>query len=431
MKPLFKRTLPLLALLSGTAITYGQAWTNWNLSFKGSTIRTIVPHTLSTKQSRIQSLITWADRSTVSTDPLGSNADGLFRPGDVVVVTPDQMLWFDRSGGTSPTTNGGGGMLRGVWQLMTDGSGNLNFARIINTHNYAPNLFAAGAAPGQQGSGAQLLGNFGEENIDNGITWAIEHETNAAIMPNTGVLISTVDTGLYSSEGGIFVQFSGQLANSPGATLPSGIDSGYDMDLRPGVEGRVAYTLTYRIPPTGRQWRQEISLSVTQNRFGPLATAVLSHNLSGHAGSKISYVSSPSLIGYPVDHGWFTTATSPYYTLSGYTLSHRDYAWMPESARPTNVTWAETPPGQGLLLAIGAPTLTYPSPFFEMRTSGSLLPGFSSSYVFQAIDNRQADNTVQRVNAMDVQLFDVSRTKTPRTFDSGQNLSLIVDYALR
>lgn len=321
-------------------------------------------------------------------------------------------------------------MIRGHWSLRTDGSGFLNFARIVNANNYAPNLFAAGTTPGQQGSGAQLLGNFGSANVDDGVSWAIEHEPTPTKTSATGTLISSFDTGKFSDRNGIFVQFTGRLGNSPNPTFPPGIADRFDMDQCPNVTGRVNYTLTYRVPASGREWRQEITLQVAQNQFGPVATAVLSHNISGYPEQKISYAAQPALAGFPLDQGWYTSVPA-YYSVAGLNPSFVDYPWVPNSARSSPVTWSETAPGTGRLVAVGGPAVNPLAPFFEVSTSGALLPGFAATYVLQAIDNRLADTTVARVNALDVQLFDVNRQGTSRTFSQGQSLVMITDYAVR
>ncbi|HEY0829041.1 MAG TPA: hypothetical protein VGE40_13160 [Bacilli bacterium] len=412
------------AFMNQPAVQAATSWTTWNLTWKNSTLQVIVPGNLTDKQSRIAWLIEMADRSMNTTDPLNTDVNGLINPGDIVVVSNSNLLWFDKTNDGSSTTNGGGGMLRGLWPLHLDGSNNLNFERIINASNYSPNYLFAGSKPGLQGSGASLLGNY--TNVDNGNTWAIEHEAKAVVTAFTGTTIA--DGGLYNNDG-VFVQFQGLLANSPNITLPSGIDSLYDVDKRAGVEGRVKYTLTYRIPSTTNNYRQEISLNVTQNNFGPIATMVVSHNVAGYDGNRVTYGVDPDLITSSISNTENRSSivlTSNYYSVSGYTLKFYDLPWVAHG----KVKWAETPLGKGKLLSAGLPQLTYPVRFFEFRPLTSQIPSrFQSTYALQAIDNQGISSN--RVNALDFQLFDTNRGHSEQTFITGDAISLMTDDSLR
>lgn len=401
-----------------------QTWTTWNLSFEGSTLRTIVPNGLTGEQSRISWLIEMADRSTATTDPLHQDSNGIIKPGDLIVVTNSMLMWFDLTCDQLATTNGGGGMLRGVWQIQRDGSNNLNFKRITNGNNYAPNLFYPGSKPGLNGSGTQILGNYGTQNVDNGFTWAIEHEANPVVTGVTGRSISEIDTGKYYDKDGVFVQIQGTIANSNVSlsTLKSkGIDSHYDVDNRSGVEGRAAYTLTYRIPASDAEWRQEINIRVTQNNFGALSTMVISNSIAGYEGQTVKYVADPLLRG-----GNISADSTQYFSMSGYSLQFYNLPWTSHAG--TN-SWSNTDLGTGNLAGIGAPTIAYPAPFIEMRPDINAMPAyFKMKFNLQCIDNQLADST--RTNALDCQYFDVNKQQAPQTFSQGASLDLNMDFGI-
>lgn len=396
-----------------------QTWTTWNLPFENGTIRVIVPNALANAQSRISWLVEMADRSTVTTNPLNQDLDGLISPGDIIVCTNKMLMWFDLTNDGSGTTNGGGGMLRGLWQLHLDGSNNLNFKRIINAYNYSPNLLYAGSKPGLQGSGISFLGNFGA-NVDNGVTWGIEHEQSPVVTPFTGVSISSVDNGPYHNEDGVFVQIQGRIGSG---ILAPGIDSRYDTDARAGYIGSTTYTLTYRIPASLNEFKQEISLNVVSNNFGLLGTAVISNNLAGYdEGSyAMKLVADPELVkgkdSAPAPYE-VTIDTNTYFSLSGYNLKFYN---EPFFTHPNNVYWMETSAGgNGKLAGIGGPNQTYKVPFYVIIPEKSSMPAFyQNNYRLQCIDNPGGTN---KCNALDLQLFDSSRTGQ-YTWTQGSNIN--------
>ena len=404
----------------------GNRWTDGKTSFKGGFLRIIAPATLSDQKIRLRELIVWADRGMVTTNPREDAKDGFIKPGDVIVATNNLLLWFDATNDGASTTNGGGGLLRGLWPLKRDADGGLIFRRMVNAaHYYAPNLFIVGCTPGQQGSGISLLGNYGPKNVENGVTWAIEHEANPVMTGVTGKSIAGIDHGRYADRDGVFIQFTGRIANSMTKNLPAGVDSHYDVDFRPGQEGRARYTLTYRIPASGDEFRQEISLRGEQGQFGPLATIVLSHNLAGYSGQTIHRVSDPPLNGDLITQGKIVRDATPRFVLNGEALN---FYRCPYRATNPPVTVEDTTQGEGRLLGIGAPEATPPVPFLVFRPDAARLPAdLRSTFSLQAIDNRATD---ARCNAADWQLFDVNRGHPARVYSVGQGPDIVTDYAL-
>ncbi len=402
------------------AVHASTSWTTTKMSWKGGTLTLIYPSSLAPELSRMQWLAGMADRSQVTTTPLTSTASGLIASGDVIVVNASNLFWFDITNTGSSSTNGGGGLMRGWWPLVRDGSAQINFERIVNTSNYAPNYFFPGSKVGLQGSGISLLGNY--TNIDDGNTWAIEHDAAAISTSSTGQSIT--DGGIFHHDG-VFVQFQGYLCNSPNVTLPAGIDSACDVDKRSGIEGRVQYTLTYRIPSVGNEFKQEITLEVKQNQFGPIATMVVSNNLPGYENNSIYLGSSPALNNVNLTQ---LNASSTYaYSVSGYSMQFYELPWVAHSGYNR---WAETTLGQGGLASAGAPQLTYPVRFMEYRPDTSVVPNaLQNTYALQSIDNQGINSN--RVIALDYQLFDTNRGQSHQSFATGSQIRLDARYVLR
>src|SRR5690242_8442298 len=88
---------------------------------------------------RIRWLVQTADRSSCTSTPLTTDCDGFMSPGDRIMIGDNYMAFMDLTRGSGDWGNGGGGLLRGLWMLKTDGAGNKNFKYISNSYNHAPN----------------------------------------------------------------------------------------------------------------------------------------------------------------------------------------------------------------------------------------------------------------------------------------------------
>lgn len=106
-------------------------------------------------ESRIRWLVQIADRSSCTTNPIINNCDGFMSPGDRVVVGDNYMAFMDLTRENN-YGSGGGGVLRGVWMLVNDITGNRNFKYISNSSNQAPNNLFPGSAVGS-GDAHELL----------------------------------------------------------------------------------------------------------------------------------------------------------------------------------------------------------------------------------------------------------------------------------
>lgn len=347
-------------------------WTTGNLAFRAGTIKTILSPDVVGHQARIIWLIGMADRSMVTTNPLNNtNVRGYMDNDDIIVVSKDALYWFDVTESGNWSTNGGGGLLRGIWPLALDGSQNYNFSRIENGYNYAPSILYPGSVPGAQGSGLSVLGNYNTD-VDDGRTWAIEH---------TSIGYATSATGLDAGGGDVFVQFAGDIAYSPGEQLPAGITSYTDSDTRAAVVGYTKYVLTYRISQDGITFRQEVSITPNYNKFGALGTFVVSLGIAGFDGEDVV---------------WHFNGTT------------KDQDWLPvhSTVKYKNIT-------------TGYAGIEVDGLLFEATVVSKT--NFPSGCVLQVIDNRGIGNF--RVNALDF--------KTPAfTTTNGTNLYIIIDYEI-
>jgi hypothetical protein len=250
--------------------------------------------------SRAAALVSLADRSTCSQSPLSNNCNGLIEPGDRVVVTNRFILWFDLTRDTASITNGEAGFLRGIWTIYCcDGSGQVNFAHIENANNWAPNELLPGASGGlNQGSGMSVQMRL-INNIDtpDPFSMGAENADNVSLVRD-GVPINQIDTGLFSSDG-VMYQTQAYLEHferSPTILSQNGFANVQDVNNSPTILSRIQFTLTYRIAPDARYFRQEISLKVTDNPTSVISSYVMSAGIFG-----------PTSVG--TDWGWSVSHT--------------------------------------------------------------------------------------------------------------------------
>jgi hypothetical protein len=229
-----------------------------------------------------------ADRSTCTTTPLAVDCNGLIDPGDRVVVTNRFVAWLDMTAGATTNTNGGAGMLRGLWPIAVDGAGNYNFVHIVNANNWAPNELLPGANGGRlQGSGASL-----QMRLINNVDTPDPYSLGAENQENTSITLDGApicDGGLFSG-GGVFVQTQGFVAHFErdlGKLAAHGFSSYEDVNADPSRTSRLRFTVTSRFSPDEPFLRQELSLSVEGDATSPIASDVVSTcALAGQAWSE-------------------------------------------------------------------------------------------------------------------------------------------------
>ena len=249
-----------------------------------------------TNEKRVKDLVRWADRSTVSTSPTSSSAQGHMSKGyasathtqrgypDHVVVTRNLLLWFDYTperplndpGNVTP--NGGGGQLRGVWALTTDAKGILGFRNVRPT-GWAPNQLLAGA-DGRGVTGSGVSGFITEYIEDNGVTYNVENDTASFLAVNAPLASRAAESdGATLRDEGLLVQAVGRFVDTRPRSDRYVIGSST-------ASGRISSTTTYRLPACDdlvfieTSWRNE-----SPNRIGPLANIV---NAVNHYGEYVA-----------------------------------------------------------------------------------------------------------------------------------------------
>lgn len=242
-------------------------------------------------QARANWLVTMADRSTVTTNPLNA-IGGMMSTGDRVVISRKLLIWFDFTGPTSGPTNGGSGFIRGVWPLHLDSTGNFQFTNIRNGFNWAPNAMLPGANGANiQGSGTQLLLGLGNTNSDDG-------NVNGMAAELSGVT-NFVGAGSYDSANGFFLyqakaDFRHGVTNL--TTLNNaGYASVWDANPSHGIDSRLEWMVTYGIPRDSYTLTLTYDLYARVNGSGPFGSLGISNNFYGHNGGH---------------HRWFTATTA-------------------------------------------------------------------------------------------------------------------------
>jgi hypothetical protein len=248
---------------------------------------------------RVLDLARWADRSTCSRDPLASSCTGLMSSGyntspehaawgwtDLVVVTPRLLLWFDVTSfhplndGDNALPNGGGGQLRGVWQLGLDGGNQLTFSDIRNENYWAPNMLLPGSDPTMQGSG--LSGFISATSEDNGIAYNLENDPNAVLTVHAASSTLGVGTGILHSDG-----FTVEAA-------------GYFVDTRPqgdrylvgasGTQGYIKSRTTYQFAACDdRVFLDAVWSNEADNSIGPVVNINWATNVYGEPNPNSNY----------------------------------------------------------------------------------------------------------------------------------------------
>lgn len=170
-------------------------------------------------QSRIVWLVQMADRSSCTNTPLTTNCDGIMSPGDRVVMGDNYMAFMDLTRENN-YGSGGGGVLRGVWLLVNDGSGNKNFKYIINASNRAQNnLFPIGA----QGAGDA-----------NEILVLLEGESDPfdTYRATSSQSVTLFADGIYDSASpNLFYHYHGTLTRGDGGSNPYSTNIGTSTNL--------------------------------------------------------------------------------------------------------------------------------------------------------------------------------------------------------
>jgi hypothetical protein len=297
---------------------------------------------LAVNTGRIRDLVTWADRSTVSSTPLGSQATGLVGLttgtskasvgargwGDYFLVTPSLLLWFDFTARTDyRTPNGGGGQIRGIWPLQIDASGLLNFKHIRNAFNWAPNELLPGAnAAGIQGSGLSTF--ITNQAQDNGVTFNLENDPSATLTEHRPIALAETGSGTLHDEG-FYIRVDGRFAAAvPAGTVPT---DAFLVGVAP-TTGRVSARTTFRVAACNASIVQQTTIAnSTSSPVGPVNQVLLASNQLGVLNGGIRTANVLSFTR--TEPATCVAETRDLNNTSGCITSAQDYTALPNNIR--------------------------------------------------------------------------------------------------
>jgi hypothetical protein len=148
--------LSLLAFVTVTQSPAG-AESRFTAPISGGSVAVVYMGNPAVSQARIKSVVLWADRSTCTATPLATACDGIMTPGDRVIVGDSYMAWMDL---TRDAKGGGGGLLRGVWEMKDSGTASFNFKYLEGSNRAINNLMpcqSLSRCSGFKDSGHELL----------------------------------------------------------------------------------------------------------------------------------------------------------------------------------------------------------------------------------------------------------------------------------
>jgi len=298
-----------------------------------------------------------------------------------MVVSNQYIFWLQLVPGSVSITNGGAGMLRGIWSVYCcDGGGQFNFKFIENSNNWAPNEMLPGAVPGNGGSGMSVQMRL-INNVDTPDPYSCGIENSIAFsLALDGNPIN--DGGLFSGDG-VFYQTVGTVAHfetDPNVLRAHGFQDRYDMNADPNLYSQLHFVLTYRISITAAFFRQEFTLNVAgPASTSPIATLVMSSGSLG--GKSFSIDRHAAAVGRIRNHGFNpSTCSSPAeYGPGQVVLFNQGVIWnggldyFENNVRSdTGGTWKEWGPSGRVW------TVTIPAGFQIPDTVQPLLNGYSS-----------------------------------------------------
>lgn len=363
-------------------------------------------------------LVYLADLSTCTMIPNFVDCDGLMENGDRVVVTGIYILWFAVKPRSSSITNGGNGMLRGIWTIYCcDEVFQWNFKFIENEYNWAPNEIFPGADSISQGSGLSLqIRLINNHDTPDPLSIGLENSQKYKIT-NDGQEI--IDGGLFSGSG-VFYQTQGLLSHFEqdiNILQMHGFHDIYDMNNYENLFSKIQYTLTYRISQNSNYFRQELTLRI----LGPdptssIATLVMSSCSLGSA--KWSANCNVAQVGRVRNHGTWKPSCS---LVSEYdadvcvlfnqdVIMHHglDYFENNANGNPGNF-WYITGPSQRSLKVV------LPNGFSKPEHIQSLLNGYSTPGVGAV--------------CIDLKYTDINDCGVNTTWNIGYTYSIASDYS--
>jgi hypothetical protein len=332
-------------------VNLNPAWETRSISYRGKSLKLITLKDIDGEG--IEKLIELIDRSSESFKPeqITTKFSGIIREKDVVVINEKFIFLFSLTEKKKRSIRSGGGLLYGIWEIIINkASRKISLKQTKNEKSpisYAPNLLLPGSKPGVKLFGADIYGGYKNTKV----VWGLENSLHVKETQKSGQKIFDSDRGPYSSDNGVFVEFTGILGNSGKA---EGFETDYDTDPRQGIIGRTSFTLTYRIPQNRHEYIQEIKFKAEENNFGPISTAYMALYLPGYDRKSFSWVSNPELM--PMDPKIFRISDNVWKNKYFRNTAVKDVFFYQVLANNKKIKRsAHTPYGKGRIICLGSP----------------------------------------------------------------------------
>jgi hypothetical protein len=343
-------------ILNVSLISCSLKWIDKTISYskESNKIRVIYHRDLS--QKSIKALIKIIENGKDATTKFKNN---LFAQSDMLVFSKRYLYWFSLSNKKEGrVVRSAGGLLAGLWEIQFNKkTKELSFKNFDKKNNFAKSLLLTGSSKKIKLFGQDIFGGYKSSNKK--VIWGLEYSKNVKVTKKTGKDILSIDKGAYSSDEGVFIQFSGTLGNSP--LIGGGIESATDTDPRKGVIGKTVFKLNYRIPAERLEFMTEIELEAVKNNFGPISNAYISMYLPGYSPKNMVYASNPELMPVstgkksPKDNYLKNVTINKYFRNSAVKKSFF-YDIKNKDSSKKNKKTVRTPPGRGRILCLGSPS---------------------------------------------------------------------------
>lgn len=165
---------------------------------------------------------------------------GLMQPGDRIIVTNDYLAWLDLT--YSPSDVWAGGMLRGLWTLLPDTDGNLNFRADGAWNELDP-------YSGSPGSGHSIIANTQAADITS--TQFYANREASPVLQNDGTPSAVFTGGVAYQTTGHLTSLAGSIDLDPSTPGTQSIDYQQRYDFGPDAASIRVETYVYRDGDTG------------------------------------------------------------------------------------------------------------------------------------------------------------------------------------
>lgn len=355
--------------------------------------------------------------------------NNLFAENDLLVFSKRYLYWFSLSSKKNGrVVRSAGGLLAGLWELnFNKKTKEMKFKHFDEKTKFAKSLLLTGSSEKIKLFGQDIFGGYQSKNKK--VIWGLEYSQNVKATKKTGKDILSIDKGAYSSDEGVFIQFSGIIGNSP--LIGNGIDTATDTDPRKGVIGKTIFKLNYRIPAERLEFMTEIELKAVKNNFGPITNAYISMYLPGYNPKDMVYASAPELM--PVSTGknrannqmLKNVSVNKYFRNSAVKRSFF-YEIKNKVYNKKNKKTVRTPAGRGRILCLGSPLNKVG--FLCGYPNNDYIP--KESYEEYVMEMNQNNNSpkVGKFHTLNYKLL--SSPNKSVTISQGQKLTMIMRYKL-